>query len=177
MSCTEFGPVWKQKIRTLQTRLDLDGDGKVTWNDFAKIAERFVTVGGATVETGRKIETILTKMWIQYFADTVSKGPLTPDAYVAALMAEGKKAISKTVFEIYSPFFDVIDTNGDGHISVKEYQVYYKALGLDTRYADESFKDVDTDHNGEISRAEYMAAVDDFFCSENPSNFWGPLVK
>jgi len=161
----------------LQKRLDLDGDGKVTWKDFATIAERFVTVGGATEETGRKIEAILKKMYNQYLADTIAKGPLTADAYVAALMVEGKKAISKTVFEIYSPFFDVIDTNGDGHISVKEYQVYYKVLGLDARYADESFKLVDTDHNGEISRAEYLAAVNDFFCSENPSNFWGPLVN
>ena len=56
------------------------------------------------------------QMYNQYLADTVSKGPLTADAYVAALMSEGKKAISKTIFEIYSPSFDVIDTNGDGHM-------------------------------------------------------------
>jgi len=177
MSCSEFGPVWKQKIRTVQKRLDLDGDGAVTWKDFAMIAERFVTVGGATVEQGKNIEAILTKMWMQYFAEEASKHPLTPEVYLASVMAVGKKKVSATVFEIYSPLFDVIDTNGDGHISVKEYQTYYKVLGLDTRYADESFKVVDSDHNGEMSRAEYLAAVDDFFCSENPSNFWGPLVK
>jgi len=176
MSSSEFGPIWKKKIRTLQTRLDLDKDGSVTWNDFKRIADRFVTVGGATVEQGDKIEMILLKMYNQYLADTIANGPLTADAYVEALMEQGKIAISKTVFEIYSPFFDVIDTNNDGQISQKEYRVYYKVLGLDPHYADKSFIDVDTDENGLISRAEYMAAVDDFFCSEKTSNFWGPLV-
>jgi len=177
MSSSDFGPVWKQKIRTLQTRLDLNKDGQVTWEDFQGIANRFVTVGGATVEQGEKIEMILQKMYNKYLADTIANGPLTADAYVEALMEQGKTAISKTVFEIYTPFFDVIDTNNDGQISKKEYRVYYKVLGLDAHYADKSFKDVDKDENGLISRAEYMAAVDDFFCSENPSNFWGPLVK
>jgi len=176
MSSSDFGPIWKQKIRTLHARLDLNRDGSVTWDDFKVFADRFVIEGGATVEQGDKIEKIFLKMYNQYFADTIANGPLTADAYVEALMKQGKIAISKTVFEISSPFFDVIDTNNDGQISQKEYRVYYKVLGLDQQCADKSFKDVVKDENGLISRAEYMAAVDDFFCSEKPSNFWGPLV-
>ena len=43
-------------------------------------------------------------------------------------------------------------------------------------YAEESFNVVDFDHDGFISRAEFMFAVDDFFTSENWSNFFGPPV-
>ena len=44
-------------------------------------------------------------------------------------------------------------------------------------YAEESFNVVDSDHDGCMSRAEFLFAVDDFFTSENWSNFFGPAVE
>ena len=40
--------------------------------------------------------------------------------------AQGKKAISKTCYEINVPFFDALDANNDGHISLEEYTIRHK---------------------------------------------------
>jgi len=178
MATTQFGPIWKQKLRTWHARLDLNGDGQVTKEDFLILALRCVTVAHATTKAAQEIEAGLDKFWSNFLAGTAASGiPLSADAYLVALEAQGKKLISKTVDEVYSLVFDVLDVNNDGHISLEEYTNYYKILNLSPSYAAESFNVVDSDHDGCISRAEFMFAVDDFFTSENWSNFFGPAVE
>jgi Ca2+-binding EF-hand superfamily protein len=177
-SQSQFGPVWKQKIRTLQARLDLNGDGIMNKEDFVEIVQRFETVAQATARQVEKLQDVLTKFWNANMAEkAAAEGGITADAYVAMLEAMGKKAISKTANEGYTPLFDAIDANNDGHISLEEYTIYYKILDLSPSYAEESFNVIDSDHDGFISRAEFMLAADDFFTSENGSNFFGPAVE
>jgi hypothetical protein len=49
-------------------------------------------------------------------------------------------------------------------------------MGMDTTYAKESFDAIDEDHDGHVSKAQYLLAAERFFCRNEPSNFWGPLV-
>jgi len=175
-SSSEFGPIWKRKIRTLHARLDIDGDGLITQNDFDVMVERFDTIGHATPRQLDKLRTLLDKMWTDILAPLAADGPITADAYIAALMRQGFKGKSRTTFGIYSQFFDVIDTNYDGHISFPEFLIYWQVMGVDTSYAKESYDAIDADQDGEVSKAEYLLAAERFFCGNEPSNFWGPLA-
>ena len=60
--------------------------------------------------------------------------------------------------------FDAIDTNKDGHISMKEFKVYFDVIAPGTSEAEaaHSFNTIDTNKNGEISREEFMSAAEDF---------------
>ena len=71
-------------------------------------------------------------MYNQYLAPAAALGPITKEAYSAALEKEGKLAIAQTVFAIYGSFFRVINTSGSGWISLQELEVYYKVylIGL-----------------------------------------------
>jgi len=150
----------------------------VNKEDFVDIVKRFKTVGHATARQVEQLQDALTKFWNAYMAEkAAAEGGITADAYIAMLEAQGKKTISKTCNEIYTPFFEAFDANNDGHISLEKYTLYYKVLDLSESYAEESFNVVDSDHDGEISRADFMFAVDDFFTSENWSNFFGPPVE
>ncbi len=53
---------------------------------------------------------------------------------------------------------------------------FVKVFDMNASWAADSFKAIDKNEDGETSKAEYLAAVDDFYSSENPSNFMGPAV-
>jgi len=172
----ECGPVWKQKIRTVHARLDLNKDGFVTIDDFATLLERFASVGQASPKQLEKLRTSLFKFANEFLAEAAVAGPLDVDAYVAAIEAQGKKKCSKAMFPLYANYFDAIDINNVGFISPEQYQIYYKVFDMDASWAADSFKAIDKNEDGEVSKAEYLAAVDDFYSSENPSNFMGPAI-
>jgi Ca2+-binding EF-hand superfamily protein len=177
MTCTQFGPIWKQKIRTFHTRLDQNGDGLVTKDDFLLMAQRLVTVAHATPRQAQQVQDALFKLWNVFLAENAASDSITADGYIAALQATGKKAISKIAHEISSAYFDALDANGDGHISLEEFSTYYQVKDIDKSHAEGSFNAVDSDHDGYISRAEFLFAIDDFFTSENWNSFFGPAVE
>jgi len=175
MNKTDFGTIWQSKIRTLQKRLDLNKDGELTKDDFVTMVSRFGSIGKATSDQVKQIQTVLFAMWDQYLAPAAALGPITGDAYIAALKSQGKQAISKTVFQIYQQFFIVIDRSGRGSITLSDLEVYFQVMEIDVAYAKVAFKDMDDDNDGYVSQAEYLFAVDKFYCSEKTSSLWGPL--
>ena len=77
-------------------------------------------------------------------------------------------------------FFDVIDSNHDGYIQSKEFEVWFRIIGVDVSKAEESFKMIDTNGDGVLSREEFVAAGLEFVTSkeDTPSKlFYGPLVE
>ena len=66
------------------------------------------------------------------------------------------------------------------HVRTHYKQVFYKCLGLSQSVAKESFKAIDTDSNGFISKPELLKAYEEFLwgVDENaPGNmFFGPLI-
>ncbi len=75
--------------------------------------------------------------------------------------------------------FKAIDLNGDGIISLPEWKIYYKAMGIpDEKEAEKSFKIVDLNGDGDMSLEEYITGAFDFLYNQEDSvnkNFLGPL--
>ena len=75
--------------------------------------------------------------------------------------------------------FNAIDLNGDGIISLPEWKIYYKAMGIkDEKDAEESFKIVDLNGDGDMSLDEFIVGSCDFLYSQGESPnmyFLGPL--
>ena len=59
--------------------------------------------------------------------------------------------------DVHDNMFRIIDTNRDGSISLKEWEIHCMALSIPVEHAKPSFKAMDTDGDGVISRDEFMA--------------------
>ena len=77
-----------------------------------------------------------------------------------------KQSVSR---DAVSEFFDVVDTNGNGIISLQEFTVYFKCMGIAEEHAKASFDAIDTDKDGFITRDEFVAAGSEFFNGVDPS--------
>ena len=66
--------------------------------------------------------------------------------------------------KVISTFFDTLDTNNDGHISVEEFKVYLKIItpGVLDKDVVHTFNMIDTNNDGEISQEEFVSVVLDF---------------
>ena len=61
--------------------------------------------------------------------------------------------------------FEVIDTNDDGTLSLKELTTFLKAWGHDKTVAETEFKIIDKNKNGKIEKEEYLDYCHKFWLS------------
>jgi len=177
---SEFGAHWERKMRTCFHRLDADHSGRISEADFNLIAERFNEIGGLTGEAAQEMRDYYTKeIWLKYFKEP-EVNESTENSFISNLQKQGKKNILATTNDIHNRYFTNTDLNHDELISLDEFTKYFKILGIGAEFAKDSFDAIDTNHDGNISRGEFITAGNDFFGGEadhKPSDlFFGPLV-
>lgn len=90
------------------------------------------------------------------------------------------KDLKKKVHKFLPFLFQAVDKDHSGEISIDEYRLFFKCLGLTDKDAEMSFLAIDKNNDGMLSIKEFVKLGRDFFLSENPKrvskNFWGPLV-
>ena len=171
-----------RKMRTRFTRFDVNKDGHITLDDFRIIANRVVEYGKLPKDRADIVHATYTEL-----AEAYGCKPGTKIA-----LEEGSKKLHEGLIALpddqWNPifrnstgkFFDALDINGDGVISVNEFVAYFKAVGLSEEESKKSFSIIDKDKNGEISREEFLAAANDFYrgTEETPLSeaLFGPLV-
>ena len=84
------------------------------------------------------------------------------------------------VTNVVSNVFDSFDQNGDGVISINEYVDMFMCYHIKIKYSAKAFRKLDLNGDEEISKEELMAAVSEFFKSNDPNapgnwlfGFWG----
>ena len=98
------------------------------------------------------------------------------------ILSKTREQAEKSLKSIYNIFFDAIDTNNDGHISVEEYKIYFNAFcpGVPEQDVLASFNAIDVSKNDEISREEFLAGARDFMLGLEPTElsevYLGPLL-
>ena len=80
---------------------------------------------------------------------------------------------------VYDKIFRIIDTDGNGSISSKEWKIHCMAINIPEEHSDESFKAMDTDGDGVISHDEFFQYHYEYFHTSDDklhsSILYGPL--
>ena len=165
-----------RKLKTRFERMDIDKNGYISIEDYQELVRRFVEYGKLSGEDEQRIrkamQDVCTNIGLKEGVKIMREQFLTD----FLKLIENGEVNGDTISEM----FDVVDTNGDGVISPREFHDYFKIMGVDESSAQASFDAIDTDHNGIITRDEFAAAGLDFFTGVDETSggtlFFGPLV-
>ena len=169
---------FRRKMKTRFERMDIDKNGYLSIEDYNELTKRFIEYGKLSGEDEQRIHKAMQDICTKIGMKEGVK--ITLEQYwtgVLEMPAEERKIKSISLF---SQWFDVVDTNGDGAISPREFGVYFKIMGIDESSTQACFDAIDTNHDGMISRDEFVAAGVDFFTGVDETSigtlFFGPLV-
>ena len=167
------------------TRLDINKDGYISREDYELMGKKLAELSGMTKEQADSTVKEFLKVADALNLKPGVKVPLEQAAKQAseAILSLSRSEKKHSLDGSHNMLFDAIDTNKDGHISVKELKVYFSIIapGVSEAEVVHSFNTIDTDKNGEISREEFMAAAEDFLQgveeTELSKVFFGPLLE
>ncbi|MBZ4317962.1 EF-hand domain-containing protein [Streptomyces huiliensis] len=142
--------------RLVFAMLDADGDGVVSRAEYMARATNAARAAGREdddplVVTAR---TLGERAWALMDAD--GDGGMTFDEYAAWAGAE---AFDTVCAPVLGALFDLADTDGDGTLDLAEFTALRTALNNPPANAEAAFAVLDTQHDGRVRRADYIASI------------------
>ncbi|XP_059490255.1 sarcoplasmic calcium-binding protein [Neocloeon triangulifer] len=173
---------WRQKMRTVHAIFDLNKDGVISWDDFGMLGDRFIDLGHLTPEQETGFRKTLKSIWEEQW------GPADPYNMVNAYQyldnmhhVINDKSLKKKAHRFLPFLFKAVDKDRSGEISVEEYKLFFRCLGLKEEEAVVAFRAIDYNNDNRLSLKEFVKVGREFFSSEDekkPSkHFWGPLIQ
>ena len=150
---------WMHRMTVCFQQLDVDQDGLVGHDE----SEAWINAVDAEVKPDRPLVDKLLAMNEEFVIGMgIKKGEkVTLEQFLKgcselAVGEVAKKRRGQPVLlnSLTSAWFDVIDTDHDGCVSLEEFRTMMKSMDFGASAADESFKVVDTNKNGKIEREE-----------------------
>lgn len=156
--------------------VDLDGNGVISWEDFATMARgvgREFGLGGESTEVRALVEAYR-EVWgyICGAADSDADGVVGKAefrrAHEAGRLSTGELLEKWLVASGCS--FDLADRDGDGYLDGDEFSGIYRGAGItDPTVARIAFAAMDVDGDGRLDRAELVANVRGLFTATDES--------
>jgi hypothetical protein len=172
------------KLGHLFRASDTDHDGVVDWSDYERLVGRYLSGYGIGTDDRRAnaLRAAYLMYWVELLRHVDGTDRLSEEQFIAANRAAGVDSSRFNMVEaVPQAIFDVMDTDGDEHISKPEYKVFLEAWGVSDLEALNVFLELDTNEDGRISRAEFLTAIRDFFTSpelESPGSlFFGHIDR
>jgi len=165
----EFGDHWVRKIKSILNRLDQNGNGVLSHDNLTQMGERHIKVTKMNLTEAEETKAIYEQIWNVYFEPLADKDGCTPDSMIQNVKKTGKHNLTATAYHLFNACFDTIDHNKSGFITVNEYKIFFHILGINEAEAKDAFDAVDTNHDGVISRGEFITAGVDYVTLETES--------
>lgn len=175
----------KQKLTNLFAIHDLDRDGALEKSDYVEYTRRIAAKRGVGPGSP-KYDALLSRFlgfWdmLRQTADRDQDERVTLREWFACFeRLLSSPAAAQDMKPIGEAVFNMLDRNDDGVVTLEEYKWLYSSGGLDPNLAADSFKRLDTDHDGRITKAELSTRLFEFFMSEDPESpgtwLFGPVA-
>ena len=139
---------------------DLDKDGVISRADYDRLFKAYSDLG-ASEEAKRKLSEAIYAISDSLGLTDHTKS-LTYDEIVKSWVdnvVEGKGF----AVDAYDMAFRVIDRDGNGSISLEEWEFHNKALNISAEHARAPFEAMDTNQDGKISHEEFVAYHFEYF--------------
>lgn len=166
----------KKKIRQYAKVRDTNKEGFVTRHDYDLVLKRFEELGAP--EQHLKF----TKKFFDTLCDAVGLSDHTRKLSYeefAEIYVTQVGIIAKDTIAYLNSIFDIVDANGDGEISIEEWETSMKALGFNTAHAQATFAAMDSNGDKMVQRDEFADYHYEFFFSTrdtmNSSILFGPI--
>ncbi|XP_026488949.2 sarcoplasmic calcium-binding protein [Vanessa tameamea] len=172
---------WRRKMRTVHNILDVDKDGLISFNDFLLFSERFKSLGHLDEQQAKEFTAIIKLTWEEQWGAIDPYNFVTVEQYLEDMHhVLNDKTLKKKAHRWLPYLFKAVDKDKSGFISVKEFKLFFRCLGLDNEHAAVAFAVIDVNGDGKLSLKEFVKLGKDFFTTEDESRvskmFWGPLI-
>lgn len=173
---------WRQKMRTLHGIFDVNNDGVISFDDFKLLAKNFGDLGHLSHEQKIEFLEVLQVTWEKNFGEIDPYNLVSVEQYLTEMYhTMTDKDLRKKVHKFLPYLFQAVDNDHSGEISISEFKLFFKCLGLSERDAEVSFAAIDKNNDGMLSIKEFVNLGRDYFLTENPKrvsrHFWGPLAS
>ncbi|CAN1210981.1 hypothetical protein TUMEXPCC7403_12335 [Tumidithrix helvetica PCC 7403] len=165
----------KRKLKLFFQMLDINQDGFVGETDFELVSQNFAQLYKWSLDSPEfdDIQDQFTSQWYGYLhlADRNGDDLLSEEEFIENFnrQFEAKQGYDAPLFKQFiSTMCDILNVSGTGEITKEEYFRFCKAHGFPDRTIEMGFRKVASPSKGNISRAEYLQAVREFFCSNDP---------
>ena len=154
-------PLWVHRVQEAFSLVDLNKNGYIElddWDLWVRNMERVTNFKADPVLIDK-----LREVMHEYCAGfKVKKGTrVMKDQFVvnfavfaASERAKKKRGEEPLLFKLNNAYFDVVDANHDGCVTLEEYRKVTIACNFDPSTADETFKLIDLNRNNKVERKE-----------------------
>ncbi|NUR30347.1 MAG: hypothetical protein HOV83_31595 [Catenulispora sp.] len=174
-----------EKLDRAFDHIDAGHTGEIERDDMLSLGSR-VLLGFGEAPTSTKGKNLLDRfdeLWTEILAhaDGDGSGTISPAEFRTAMITayiDGQK-FDKTFRPAAIALAALCDTDGDGAITLREFESLQAAFGTPDPEASAAFERLDLDSNGSLSVDELVKAAHEYYTSPDPAapgnHLFGPL--
>ncbi|MBI3943901.1 MAG: EF-hand domain-containing protein [Chloroflexi bacterium] len=165
----------RRKLTTLFNLYDANRRGFVEEEDYKRIAQSIAKFLGAQPGTPEydKLDAQYMAVWqnLRQMADKDNDNRVTLAEYLASWeeLTSQRDVFAGLVMSLSENIIEMEDTDKDGRVSIQEYVTYSVHHNINGQDAENSFRRLDRDGNGYLSKEELLQNIEEFFLSEEPN--------
>lgn len=168
-------------MRTFHSLLDVNKDGVIGYDDYKLLATKFTALGHLSPQASKEFQDVMEKLWEEQWGEITPYNLISVEKYISEMQhVLHDKELRKKVHRFLPYLFQAVDKDASGLISITEFKLFFKCLGLNEQDAVKSFAAIDKNNDGSLSIKEFVKLGRDFFLTEDErrvsKQFWGPLV-
>ncbi len=168
-------PLQTKKLTNLFKLYDTDGNGHLDESDYVRVAQNAANAIGYQPGTA-EYNTLYTSymgIWqgVRQLADPNNTGQLTQATFLTgyANLISQKELFGAVILGMAKTMIELQDRNKDGKVEQDEHVAYAMAHNISHAAALESFRRLDRDGDGYLTRTELEQNIEEFFVSDDPA--------